>query len=88
MTTAVDPGQAAAAQCCECRFWQPRGGLIAPARMTCVALEEERSDRLARIVAGVLLHLARQGACPAAEAYPDYPDAYLSQDLPPDAGSH
>jgi hypothetical protein len=82
MTAAVDPAPAAE-QCRACRYWQPRGGLIAAAQMSCVALEEEQTERLARVVSGVLLHLARQGACPAAEPYPDYPDAYLSQDLPP-----
>ena len=73
-------------QCTGCQHWQRRGGVVLPATIGCVALEDEPglTVRVAAIVTRAAQLLAARGQCPAFSPWPLQPDAYRAEDLPVD----
>lgn len=70
-------------QCDACKHWQTRGGIVSAAAPSCVAIEHEDAPaRVLHLLAALLRVAAASDQCPACEAWPTYPDAYLSADLP------
>ena len=72
--------KAVSGQCKSCTHHQRRGGVILPAEMQCVRLEEGET---AQIVARMLQVFAADGRCPEHTPYTFHPDTCLSEDLDP-----
>ncbi len=72
--------KAVSAQCRTCTHHQRRGGIVLPAQMQCVRLEDSET---AQVVVRMLQLFAAEGRCPEHTPYAFHRDTYLSDDLTP-----